>query len=126
MDEVAVAASVAHSFVVLAAFGFSEVGHGTVLGVDLDVVEVLPYLFFIAERGLLLSSKLDVQVAHHMVSNIVCHQHVQNLSVFTKLDKYFFKKVFEMLRSLKKFFLWYLQSIGERDGGSWVLIQLKK
>ena len=49
VDEVAVAASVAHSFVVLAAFGFSEVGHGTVLGVDLDVVEVLPYLFFIAE-----------------------------------------------------------------------------
>ena len=99
MDEVAVAASVAGAFVVLATFRLSKVSNRAVFSMHLLVIVVLSTLILKTRLRLLFSCKFDVYVAHHVVADVVDHQHIQYLPILAKFDKYFFEKVFEVFGS---------------------------
>jgi len=89
------------SFVVLATFCFSEVSYRAVFTMDLYVVVVFPILVFETCFCSVFRSKLDVNIAHHMLTDIVCHEHVKDFTVSAELYIDLFVEVFKVFGSLE-------------------------
>lgn len=85
----------------LTAASLSEVGNGT--QVTIDGAEHVPAVVEVLGRlhSILLSSELDVHIPTEMVTLVVTHAHLLNLSIFfLTLKKYILKEVFKLLLDL--------------------------
>lgn len=76
VDEIAVASSLALTLSVLPALGLAEIGDWTVFHLYGVLVVVLAGHGAEDGFGLLLSGEFDIEVANHVLSNIVCYDHV--------------------------------------------------
>ena len=126
MDEIAVATSFTRAFVVLTAFGFSEVCDWTIFYVHLFHIIIPPILIFKALLGLFLIRKLNKNVANHMVANVVSNEHLDDLTVLAKLGVYLRVELFSMSSCCKKLLLWNTKTSSEGNGGAWILVELEE
>ena len=122
VDEVAVPAPLALSICVLAALGFSEVSDRAVLDVDRVPVVVLASHRPQYALSLFLCGELDVEIADHVLSDVVSHDHVKDLSLLAELEEYFLKELFEVVRRLDQLFLRRLDPLCKGNGRSRVRI----
>jgi hypothetical protein len=97
VDEVAVATPLAFSFTVLAALGFPKITDRTILDSNLVVVIKLAILVSEASLGLLLSRKLNVNIAYHVFTDVVHNHDVKDLPILAKLDEDLLEEFFEMV-----------------------------
>ena len=111
---------------VLTALGFTEVSHRTKFSTDCSIVVELS--IFVSETSLclLLSSKFNVHITHHVLANVVSHQHVLDFTVLAQLHKHFFVEVFEVPCCLEQLLLRHLQPICECNGSARVFIELEE
>lgn len=126
MDEVAVAATLALPLRVLTALGFPEVGDWTVLDLDRIAIVVLPghgpeYSFC-----LFLGGELDVEVADHVLSDVVCNDHVQDLTLLAEFEEDFFEKLFKVMGSLDELLLWSLNTLRKGYSCSRIRINVRE
>ena len=116
MDEIAVASSFALTLGVLPALGLAEIRDWTVFYLYGVLVVVLAGHG--AEDGfsLLFGGELNIEVANHMLSNVVCYDHVEDFSLLGILDKYFLKEFFKVMCCFPELFLRSLDALGEGNG----------
>ena len=111
---------------ILAALCLTEISDGTVLNNYLIHVVKLAIESLVASLSLFLWSKLDIDIAHHVLSDVVRDYKVKDLPVVTEFSEDLLVKAFEMQSCLNQFLGWYLEAIGKGDGRSMVLVKLKK
>jgi hypothetical protein len=126
MDEVAIATPLARALMVLPALRLSKVCHRGILDHNLIHVVEFPIESFEAILSLLLSGELDIHISHHVFSDIVRDDKVQDLSVVAELSEYFFIEIFEMHCGLDKLLRRDLEPISESDCSPMILIELKE
>lgn len=100
VDEIAIAAALALALGVLAALGLPEISDGAVL--HLDGILVVVSASHGPERALrlLLGCELHVEVAYHVLSDVVGHYHVQDLALLAELEENFLEELFKMVGGL--------------------------
>ena len=76
MNEIAVASSLTLAIVVLSTLSFPEVRNGAIFSMNLAHVVVFAIHGFKAFFSLLLLCELYVNVAHHVLSDVICYNHV--------------------------------------------------
>ena len=96
MNEIAVATSVAGAFMILSAFCLAKICDGAILDDYLVQIVVFSVHGCIAFFGFLFGRKLDVDVAHHVLSDVIGNDEVEDFSKLAELLKYLLEKVFEM------------------------------
>jgi len=126
MDEIAVAASLALTLSVLAALGLPEVRDWAVFHLYGVLVVVLAGHGAEDGFGLLLGGEFNIEVTDHMLSDVVCHDHVENFSLLGILDKHFLKEFFKVMCSFTELFLGSLDALGEGDSCPWIGINMEE
>lgn len=126
MDEVAVASALALALGVLTALGLPEVSDRAVLDVDGIAVVVLASHGPQHALSLLLCRELDVQIANHVLSNVVGHDHVQNLSLLAELEEDLLEELLEVVCSLDELLLRCLYSFRKGNRSSRIRIDVRE
>ena len=126
VDEIAEAAPIASSIIILSAFSFAEVCDGRVFRRQLLIIIQLSMHGSDAFFGLLLGSVLEINVALHMVTHVVRDYHVEDLTVSSELFKDLLEKLLEVDGCFAQLLLRHRQALRERSGCGWILIKLEK
>ena len=101
---------------ILSAFGLSEISNGTILDNNLVHIVVLAIHSIEALFSLFFTGKLNVNITHHVLSDVVCYHKVQDLAEVGEFPEDFFEEVFVMIRCLQQLFLRYLEAVGKCHG----------
>lgn len=113
VHEVAEATTVAVAFLVLATFGFTEVSNGGVLGLNEFITVVSAIEGIHGALSLLLVPKFNVDVAYHMVTDIVSNHHLIDITKICQLHKDFLVEGLKVVYCFSQFVLLYLSSISK-------------
>jgi hypothetical protein len=126
VHEIAVAAAIACALIVLSALGLTEICDGRELSHD-DLASVVP-----AEEPLhgchrlVLALILDIDVADHVLADVVRDHHLLELPELGKLGEHFFIKVLEMVDRLDQTLLRHIQTIGKGDRRRGVIVEMRE
>jgi len=104
MHEVAESRPSTFAHLVLTATGLPKVSHGRQFGINGSSVEPSVVEIIHSLLSIFFGSKLDVDIAHEMVSKVIAYIHLLNLSILVlQLDKDILKKVVKVFlnRSLR-------------------------
>jgi hypothetical protein len=73
---------------------------------------------------LILSLVLDVDIAYHVVSNVISDHYFIDLSVLGQLCEYLLIEILEVVNSFDQGLLRNIQSVSKCDCSRWVVIQM--
>lgn len=124
VHEVAEATSLTGAFLVLSALGLAEVRHWRVLGNNHASAVVASVHDFHSGGGLLFICKLDVNVADHVVPDVVRDDHLLHLAELRHLHEHFLVEGLEVLDRLHQVLLRHVPPVGESDGRVRVLVHV--
>ena len=124
VHEVAEPASLAGAFLVLAALSLPEVSDGGVLSHDHAPAVVPPIHSSHSGLSLLFVLELDVEVADHVVADVVGHHELVDLAVLCHLHEHLFVERLKVLYSCNEIFLRHVASVSEGDRSVWVLVHV--
>ena len=122
VHKVAETSALARPLLILTTFGLSEVSHGGILRHDHPPAVVSSIHAFHSLLCLLLVMVLHVEVADHVVTDVVSDDHLFDLAKLRHLHKHFLVEGLEVLDSLDEVLLWDVSTVGEGDRRIWVLI----
>jgi len=124
VHEVAEAAALARPLLILAALGLAEVRDWRVLGHNHAIAVVAPVHAF--HRGLCLGLVLvlQVNVADHVVANVVRDHHFVDLTELSHLHKDLLVETLEVLDGVHQVLLWDVAAVSEGDRRVWVLVHM--
>ena len=124
VHKVTESSTLACALFILTALGFSKVSHRRVLGHDHTATVVASVHAFHSCLSLLLISKFDIDVANHVVSNVVSHNHLVHLAKLSHLHKDFFVEGLEVLDCLHEVLFGHITAVGVCNGCIWILIHM--
>lgn len=126
MHKVAEASTFAGAFLVLAALGLTEVCHRRVLGHDHATAVVAPVHTFHGRFCLDLVCKLDVNVAYHVVTDIVCDDHLLHLAKLGHFHEDFLVEALKMLDCLYEVLLGHVPPVRKSNRSVRVLVHVRE
>jgi hypothetical protein len=77
-----------------------------------------------AQCSLIFSSELDVHISDHVITNVVRHHQVFDLTILGKLHEDFLVEVLEVLHSSNSVFFRHVTPVGKRDCRAWVFVNV--
>ena len=124
MQEIAVAASIAVSFCMLSAFGFSEVSNryklcnncSSCVKKSLHRVHTIQCRIFI--------DIFDPDISDHVISNVVSDNKILDFTVVSELHEYLFIKVLKVVDCVDEVLFWDFNSICFDNCGIRILVKV--
>ena len=115
MHKIAEATSLASALFVLAALRFAEVCNWRVLSHDHSVAVVAAVHAFHRSLSLGLILILEVDIADHVVANIVRNHHFINLAKLGHLHEHFLIESLKVLDRFDQILFWHVTSVRKSD-----------
>lgn len=114
------------AFVILSALAFSKVSHRRILShYDSSSIEsaIKPVEGCL---GLFLSDKLGINVAYHMITDVISDNEVLNLSKLCKLHEDLLEEIFKVVDCFNQGILWNIQAVCESDCCRGIFIKMRQ
>lgn len=126
VHEVAVSPSVACALVVLTALRLPEICDRRVLSDD-DLASVVPTIEPAHGRlSLIFSLVLNVNIANHVLADVISYHYLVELPEASKLHEYLFIEVFEVVHSLNQVLLRHIKPICEGHSCWRIVVEMRQ
>jgi hypothetical protein len=126
VHEIAVATAIAGPLIVLSALGLAEICDGRELG-HYDLASIVPAEESLHGRHrLILALILDIDIANHVLADVISDHHLLQFTKLGKLGEYLFIKVFKVVDGLHETLLRHIQTIGKSNSRRWIIIEVRE